>query len=479
MTKGRHVCALFAVLIVICLAARQGAADGPERPNVVIIFTDDQGYGDVGVYGARGFETPHLDQMAAEGVRFTDFYAASPVCTPSRAALLTGSYPIRVGLPNVLGPGSDIGMSADELTLAEMLKAEGYATAIYGKWHLGHHPEFLPTRHGFDEFHGIPYSNDMWPYHPTADHFPDLPLFEGEEVVNAAVQADDQKQFTKEFTERAVAFIEAHRDEPFFVYLAHPMPHVPLYVSEAFEGVSELGLYGDVIMEIDWSVGQILETLRDLELDEQTLVLFASDNGPWLVYGDHAGSSGPLREGKHTTWDGGTRVPFIAWYPGQIPAGAVCREPAMTIDLMPTIAGLTGGALPEHPIDGKDIWPLLRGDDEARTPQEAYFFYHGQGNRVLQAVRSGHWKLHFPHGYHTVVEPGTDGQPGEATQGETPLALFDLKNDLAQQTNLASVYPAVVERLEALADEARVELGDARLDMEGAGVRPPGRIDGE
>ncbi len=445
-----------------------------EPPNVVIIFTDDQGYADVGVYGAQGFTTPHLDQMAADGIRFTDFYVAQAVCTASRAALLTGCYPNRIGMLGALGPRSNSGISDGETTLAGMLREVGYATAIYGKWHLGLQDRFLPTRHGFDEFYGIPYSNDMWPLHPQRpDAFPDLPLFENEEVVNAAVTPEDQERFTTEFTERAVDFIRRHADQPFFVYLAHPMPHVPLYVSDRFRGASEQGLYGDVIMEIDWSVGEILRTLEELELEEHTLVLFTSDNGPWLSYGNHAGSAGPLREGKGTTWDGGHRVPFLARWTGRIPAGAVCHEPAMTIDLLPTLAALAGAALPEHPIDGQDIWPLLAGDPDARSPQDAYFFYWG---RELQAVRAGPWKLHFPHAYRYLVEDGADGQPGRYTQRKTPLALFDLQNDLSQQIDLSSTYPEVVQRLKAHADRARQELGDSRTNVQGTGVRPPGRV---
>ena len=447
----------------------------PETPNVVIVFTDDQGYADVGVYGAVGYTTPHLDRLAAEGIRFTDFYAAQAVCTASRAALLTGCYPNRIGMLGALGPRSNIGISDGETTLAEMLRGAGYATAIYGKWHLGFQDRFLPTRHGFDEFYGIPYSNDMWPLHPERpDAFPDLPLFENQQVVNPAVTPEDQERFTTEFTERAVDFIRRHADQPFFVYLAHPMPHVPLYVSDRFRGASEQGLYGDVIMEIDWSVGEILRTLAELELEERTLVVFTSDNGPWLSYGNHAGSAGPLREGKGTSWDGGHRVPFLARWPGQIPAGAVCREPAMTIDLLPTIAGLADADLPAHPIDGRDIWPLLAGDPEARSPQEAYFFYW---SRELQAVRAGPWKLHFPHSYRYLVEDGADGQPGRYAQRKTPLALFDLHNDLGQQVDLSGTYPEVVQRLKTLAEQARQELGDSRTGDSGTGVRPPGRMD--
>ncbi|HEY8503213.1 MAG TPA: sulfatase, partial [Gemmataceae bacterium] len=321
--------AILAATTAAILAPPATAAPGKERPpNFVIVFTDDQGYGDVGCYGGKGFETPNLDRMAREGVRFTDFYVAQAVCSASRAALLTGCYPNRIGILGALGPASKHGINDGEMTIAEVLKPRGYATAMFGKWHLGHHPRFLPTRHGFDEYAGLPYSNDMWPHHPTAK-FPELPMLDGETVINHEVSPADQTQLTTWYTRRAVRFIERHRDEPFFLYVAHSMPHVPLFVSDRFKGKSERGLHGDVMEEIDWSVGEILKALKDNGLDESTLVLFTCDNGPWLSYGEHAGSAGPLREGKGTTFEGGVRVPCIARWPGKIPAGSVCREPAM------------------------------------------------------------------------------------------------------------------------------------------------------
>jgi arylsulfatase A-like enzyme len=450
-------------------AAEPAQAGRP--PNVVLIFTDDQGYGDVGCYGAKGFATPNLDRMAREGIRFTDFYVAQAVCSASRAALLTGCYPNRIGILGALGPASQHGIHANERTIAEVLKPRGYATAIYGKWHLGHHPPFLPTRHGFDDYFGLPYSNDMWPHHPTA-RFPDLPLIEGETVLE---HNPDQTKLTTWYTERAVKFIDQNKDRPFFLYVAHNMPHVPLFVSDKFKGKSEQGLYGDVIMEIDWSVGQILAALKKHGLDEQTLVIFTTDNGPWLSYGNHGGSAGPLREGKGTTWDGGQRVPCLMRWPGKIPAGAVCRELAATIDILPTLAKLAGAELPRHPIDGLDIWPLVSGQPGARSPHEAYYFYW---DRHLQAVRSGPWKLHFPHPYRTLAgKPGgKDGKPAPYGQSETGLALFDLEKDVGETTNVADQHPEVVERLKRLADKAREDLGDSAMKQEGKGVRPPGRI---
>jgi arylsulfatase A-like enzyme len=439
-------------------------------PNVVIILADDQGYADIGCYGAKGFETPNLDKMAKEGVRFTDFHVAQPVCSASRAALLTGCYPNRIGILGALGPASKHGISDKEKTIADVLKPRGYATAIYGKWHLGHLPRFLPTRHGFDEYFGLPYSNDMWPKHPTAK-FPDLPLIEGLKTVKLN---PDQTQLTTWYTERAVKFIEKNKKKPFFLYVAHNMPHVPIHVSDKYKGKSRQGLYGDVIMELDWSVGQILGALKKHDLDKQTLVIYTSDNGPWLSYGNHAGSAGPLREGKMTTWEGGHREPCIMRWPGQIPARSVCKEPAMTIDVLPTVAKLAGAELPKHPIDGLDIWPLIAAKANAKCPHEAYYHYW---NKELQAVRSGNWKLHFAHKYITLdgKAGGKDGRPAKYVDGKAPLALFDLSEDVGETKNVADKHPEVVKRLKELAEKAREDLGDSATKQEGKGVRPAGR----
>lgn len=440
-------------------------------PNVVVIFTDDQGYGDVGCFGAKGFTTPNLDRMAQDGIRFTNFYSAQAVCSASRTALLTGCYPNRLGMLGALGPNATHGINDNEKTIAEVLKTRGYATAIYGKWHLGHHPKFLPTRHGFDDYFGLPYSNDMWPKHPTAK-FPDLPLIEGEKIVE---HNPDQTKLTTWYTERAVKFIEKNKDKPFFLYVPHNMPHVPLHVSENFKGKSEQGLYGDVIMEIDWSVGQILATLKKLNLDEQTLVIFTSDNGPWLSYGNHAGSAGPLREGKGTSWDGGQREPCIMRWTGKIPAGSVCKEPAMTIDILPTLAKLAGAELPKNKIDGMDIWPLISAQPNAKSPQEAYYFYWGN---ELQGIRSGPWKLHFAHTYRSLdgKSGGRDGQPGPYVDKKTPLALYNLDTDIGETTNVADKHPDIVSRLQTLAEKAREELGDSATKQQGKGFRAPGKL---
>ena len=448
------------------------SAKSTDKPNVVIIFCDDVGYADIGVFGAKGYETPNLDRMAAEGVKFTDFYAAASSCTPSRAALMTGCYPQRVGLPNVIGPKATIGISDAEQTIAETLKPLGYATACYGKWHLGHHPKFLPTRHGFDDYFGLPYSNDMWPKHPTNRSFPDLPLIEGERILE---YNPDQTQLTTWYTERAVRFIEKNKDRPFFLYVPHSMAHVPLFVSDKFKGKSERGLYGDVMMEIDWSVGQILSTLKRLDIDEKTLVMFCSDNGPWLSYGDHSGLATPLREGKGTSFDGGHREPTVMRWPARIPAGTVCSETASTIDILPTIAKLTGAEMPAHRIDGKDIWPLMTGVPGAKSPHEAFFYYR---SFALEAVRSGKWKLHLPHSYRTLAgrPGGTGGQPAKYEQGKIGPALFNLENDIGEQHDVSARHPEIVKRLMALADEMRRDIGDSAKKMKGQNRRPPGRL---
>ena len=433
-------------------------------------MADDLGYGDLDFGG----ETPHLDQMAREGLRFTDFYVAAASCSPSRAAFLTGQYPQRVGIPGVLMPQSSIGLHADELTLAEMLRGEGYATACFGKWHLGHAEAHLPLNHGFDYYFGLPYSNDMTPDstknpNPFARRHPPLPLVDG----FTTVETDpDQSQLTRRYTERAVSFIEAHGDQPFFLYLPHTFPHVPLFASEDFRGRSVRGRYGDVIMEIDWSVGRILDAVKRLGLDGSTLVIFTSDNGPWLVKGAHSGTAGPLREGKGTTFEGGHRAPLLMRWPGVIPAGGVSAEVVTAMDFMPTIASLIG--VEGLSFDGEDVSPLLRQKPGARSPHKAFFYYQ---NRQLHAVRAGPWKLHVPHRYRSIHGAllATPSHPGAYAQDSTGLALFNLASDIGETTNVASLHPKVVARLQRLMDGARADLGDALQSREGSGVRAPGR----
>jgi arylsulfatase A-like enzyme len=440
-------------------------------PNVVVILADDLGYADLGCYGAREIRTPHLDRMAAEGVRFTSFYAAQAVCSASRAALLTGCYPNRIGLLGALGPNAKTGLHPDEPTIAEVLKPRGYATAIFGKWHLGDRPEFLPERRGFDQYFGLPYSNDMWPLHPeNPQAYPPLPLIEGSRVVELM---PDQTQLTQWYTRRAIWFIEQHRDRPFFLYLPHSMPHVPLFASRKFAGRSRAGIYGDVIEELDASVGEILKSLKRLKLEEQTLVMFTSDNGPWLLYGDHAGRAHPLREGKATMFDGGVRVPCVMRWPGKIPQGRVCAEMALTMDLLPTLARLAGTALPAgRTVDGQDIWPLMAGEPGAASPHEAFYFYW---DRQLHAVRSGPWKLHFPHAYPQPDPAGAGGRPGKYSARKIGLALYHLESDPAEAHDLAGQHPEMVLRLQALAERARDDLGDSLTQRVGRNVRPPGQ----
>lgn len=472
-----RVLALLAALALLPLRAAE------RLPNVVVIFADDLGYADVGVFGAKGYRTPHLDSLAREGVKFTSFHVAQAVCSASRAALLTGCYPNRIGIHGALSPGATHGIADAETTLAEVLKARGYATGMAGKWHLGHHPQFLPTRHGFDEYYGLPYSNDMWPHHPEAKAgtYPPLPLFENETVIDADVSPEDQRSLTTAYTERAVNFIARNKAKPFFFYLAHAMPHVPLYVSDKFQGKSGGGLYGDVIAEIDWSVGEVLKALRTHGIDRDTLVIFTSDNGPWLSYGDHAGRAGPLREGKGTSWEGGKRVPCLMRWPGRLPAGAVSDDFLMTIDLLPTIAGRAGAKLPALPIDGRDVWPVLAREPGARNPQAGYGYWFSQNE--LQAVvgGEGRWKLVFPHRYRTLGgrAGGTGGIPAKYGQADVAQPeLYDLRADPGETTDLAAAYPEEVQRLQTLAEKFRAELGDKLTDRKGNGVREPGRVAG-
>ncbi len=438
-------------------------------PNVIIIYADDLGYADLHCFGGKEMVTSHLDRMATEGRKLTSFYVAQAVCSASRTALLTGCYPNRIGILGALGPQSKNGIHDDEMTIAEVLKPRGYTTAIFGKWHLGHWPQFLPTRHGFDHYFGLPYSNDMWPQHPTAK-FPDLPLIERDRVI---ALNPDQTQLTTWYAQRAVQFIEASRERPFFLYVPHAMPHVPLFVSERHTRQSGRGLYADVIEEIDWSVGQILEALQRCGIDDRTLVIFTSDNGPWLSYGNHSGSAGPLREGKGTAWEGGVRVPFIARWPGKIPAGTETSAMAATIDLLPTIAKLAGADLPPQRIDGIDIAPVLMAPLPVESPRESYAFYWGQ---ELHAIRSGPWKLHFPHPYITIPEPGREGKPGKVISVKTPKALYNLKDDVGETKDVAAEHPEVVQRLTELAEQTRADLGDTLTQRKGAHVRPAGQF---
>lgn len=456
-------------------------------PNIILIFMDDLGYGDLSCYGALQYRTPQLDKLAGEGVRFTNFLAAQAVCSASRAALMTGCYPNRVGISGALFPNAKVGLNPDETTIAELLKEKGYATGMFGKWHLGDKPEFLPTKQGFDEYVGLPYSNDMWPVHydgkPIANEsdnrkksFPYLPLLRNNDTIQEIKTLDDQAKLTGIYTERAVNFIKKNKKGPFFIYLPHSMPHVPIAASAKFKGKSNQGTYGDVLLEIDWSVGEIMKALKENGLDKNTMVIFTSDNGPWLNYGNHAGSSGGLREGKGNSFEGGQRVPCIVRWKGVTPEGVVCNKLTSTIDLLPTIANICGAKLPAKKIDGVDILPLLKGNMDA-TPRKYFYYYYRRNN--LEAVRRDDWKLVLPHEGRTYEgqQPGNDGFPGKAPENHPfPLALYDLRRDPSERYDVKELYPEIVTELQKVADEARDDLGDDLTKREGKNVRPSGRV---
>jgi arylsulfatase A len=459
--------------LFLVLAAPLAPAQKP--PNIVIIFTDDMGYGDLGCYGHPSIRTPNIDRMAAEGMKFTSFYSAAEVCTPSRAALLTGRLPIRSGMCSdtrrVLFPDSAGGLPQSEITLAEALKAKGYATACVGKWHLGHLPEYSAMSHGFDSFFGLPYVNDM-------DRVPDrgpkgraaffapkieywnVPLMRGDKIIERPA---DQHTLTKRYTEEAVKYIKEKKDKPFFLYLAHAMPHVPLFASKDFAGKSARGLYGDVIEEIDWSVGEVLKAIRDEKLDKNTLVFFTSDNGPWLMFGEHGGSAGILRDGKGSTFEGGMRVPCIAWWPGLISGGETTHEMASTMDIFVTAVTVAGGKVPtDRPIDGYEIAPIMnrftyRSKDDIPSHRDTMFFYRGS---KLFAVRHGPWKAHF------LTQPAYGAGSKDSPTPHSPPLLYHLGRDPGEKTDMSKENPDVVTRLKEIAEKhlAAMKPGEPQLE---------------
>lgn len=476
--------ATFAICFGHCAQAEEPDVRN-QPPNIVVIFIDDLGYGDIGPFGATGYETPNLDAMARNGRKFTDFVTSTAVCSASRAALLTGCYHRRLSISGAFGPRASVGIHEDEMTLGELCRQKNYATACFGKWHLGVEQKFLPLQHGFDEYYGLPYSNDMWPFHPNfvnlppndpkrKNNYPPLPLIEGNRIIDDNVTGEDQKQLTTAYTEKAVDFINRNSKRPFLLYVPHSMVHVPLYVSKKFAGKSGAGLFGDVMMEVDWSVGEIIRALKKNDIEDNTLVVFTSDNGPWLSYGDHAGTAKPLREGKGTMWEGGYRVPTVMQWPGKIPADSTCNELASTIDLFPTIANLIDAKLPEHKIDGIDIASLMFEENQA-SPHQSFACFYGGGQ--LQAVRDRRFKLVFPHRYRSLngKPGGKGGMPSRYQQQNTPLALFDLKNDVSETQDVSQEYPEVVARLKQAADGFRKDLGDKLTKTKGNGVRPIGR----
>jgi arylsulfatase len=425
-------------------------------PNIIFILTDDQGYGDLSSYGSPRIHSPHLDQMAAEGLKMTSFYAF-PSCSPSRAALMTGCYPPRVGIPDVVGPpgvgwtaNKQYGLHPQETTLPEVLKSAGYATAMVGKWHLGHFPETMPQKHGFDQFFGLPYSNDMLPH----KGYGDLSLMRNTDTLEVN---PDQTQLVKRYTAEALDFIRQERSSPFFLYLAHSMPHVPIFASDDFLDKSGQGLYADVISEIDASVGTILGELKRQGIDENTLVIFTSDNGPWLIFGNHGGSAGPFREGKGTTYEGGMRVPMIARWPGKITAGGVSHQPASLTDILPTLASVADANLPQDKIDGRDLSAHLTSPAPAAAPPPAApMCYYRSGN--LDAVRVGKWKLHVPHSFRSVAVVGDDAIGGKYTYQDTSLELYDLEGDPGERYNVANKFPEKTAELKVLIERLQVEM---------------------
>ncbi len=465
-------------LVILALLA---LAPAQTRPNIVLFYCDDLGYGDIGPFGAKTVRTPNLDKLAKRGRTFTNFHVAQPVCSASRAALLTGCYPNRLGIHGALGPKARHGIHADEETIAELLKSGGYLTAAVGKWHLGHRDPFLPTRHGFDSFFGLPYSNDMWPHHPEAKKgsYPNLPLFRNAKVIDEDVTPSDQTILTSRYTKEAVRFLEtsSKTGKPFFLYLAHSMPHVPLFAGPKFAGKSQAGTLGDVIEEIDDSVGQVIATLERSVVLETTWIIFTSDNGPWLSYGDHAGSAGPFREGKGTCFEGGVRVPCIMSWPGKLAANSRSDSNFMTIDILPTLAAQLNLVRKGPPIDGKDVWDFITAKPEAKNPHEGYAFYFD--NNQLQAVASndGRFKLQLPHVYRTLAGRlgGKGGIPAKYDQKtiETPM-LYDLIADPAETKDISATHPEMLQKLLRFANKCRSDMGDSLTKSVGKGLRPAG-----
>ncbi|HEY4107658.1 sulfatase [Puia sp.] len=469
---------LFLVLIAGRLFAQPSA-----RPNVIIILMDDMGYGDIEPYGMTGIPTPNFNKLATEGMRFTHYNVGQPICTASRAALLTGCYPNRIGIHGALLPLSNEALNPSEETVASLLKRAGYHTGMIGKWHLGRKPPFFPIHYGFDSFYGLPYSNDMWPREidgtkitDTANarsKWPELVLYQGDRGIDTIRTRAQQEQLTTLYTEHAVSFIKANRNRPFFLYLAHSMTHVPLAVSDKFKGKSELGLFGDVVMEVDWSIGQIMKALDETGLARNTLLIVTSDNGPWLNYGNHAGSSGGFREGKSTTFEGGTRVPLLVRWPAKIKAGSINSHLMTNMDWLPTIAAATGAPLPKKRIDGLDFLPALTAG--AKNPRDVFYYYFGTND--LQAVRYKHWKLVLPHTSSSYKAlHGKDGVGGKIPHVPVPMALYDLAHDPGEAYDVQQLYPEIKEKLLKLADEARDDLGDGLTGKPGKNRRPAAEI---
>ncbi len=479
---------LFAFILLTAFTAHKldktkTAAGFPsaKTPNVVIIFMDDMGYGDPVCYGGGPYQTPNIDALAAQGIRFTDFYVAQAVCTASRSALLTGCYPTRIGISGAINHNAKFALNPDEQTIAELLKDKGYRTGMAGKWHLGHKVPYLPLQNGFDEYYGLPYSNDMWAYDYNGEKwtdtsswrskYPPLPLIEGNNTIKNISSFDDQDQLTTDYTSRAVSFINRNKNNPFFLYLAHSMVHVPLGVSNKFKGKSGAGMFGDVMEEVDWSVGEVMKTLKANDLLDNTIVIFTSDNGPWLTFGNHAGNTSGLREGKGTAFDGGLKVPCIISWKGHTQPGTVCNKLLTTMDVLPTLVDLCGAKMPVKKIDGVNFKNVLLGDKSA-NPRDEFVYYYDKNN--LKAIRKGNWKLMFPHNSQTYGPPASIGgnrYPGRHGTMDVPLSLFDLSTDPGEDRDVKDKYPEVVKQLSTIAEGYRQALGDGLTKTEGSEVR--------
>lgn len=473
----------FAVVFLIASGKKENPL--PASPNVIFILMDDMGYGDLECYGGYPYHTTNINNLASGGMRFTNFYAAQAVCSASRSAFLTGCYPNRIGISGALSPSANIALNPDEETIAKLLHDKGYKTGMIGKWHLGQKAPFLPLSYGFDEFLGLPYSHDYWPVNydgtpldttTARGKWPTLRLIEGNTPVKSITTLNDAATLTTMYTQRAVEFIKKNKNKPFFLYLAHSMPHVPLAVSEKFKNKSGAGLYGDVMEEVDWSVGQVLKTLDETGLSKNTIVIFTSDNGPWLTYGNHAGNTGGLREGKGTAWDGGLKVPFIIRWPSQIKPGTVCNSMAAGMDLLPTIVSACNAKLPVKKIDGVNLLSLLKQQPFAE-PRTEFVYYYDRCS--LKGIRKGQWKLVFPNISQTYKRSsaiGYDGWPGKYASDSVKLALYDLRTDPGETLDVKEKFPEVVRELTAIAEKYRREIGDDLTNQKGSEVRPAAKV---
>jgi len=482
-------CCSSIILVIIAMLCWSFKTPAPRRiapaPNVIFILMDDMGYGDLECYGGFPYHTPNINKLAAGGMRFTNFYAAQATCSASRAAFLTGCYPNRIGISGALSPASEIALNPNEETIASILKAKGYKTAMFGKWHLGQKAPFLPLSYGFDEFAGLPYSHDYWPvnYDGTPldttsprGKWPVLRLIEGNTSTKAISNLDDAATLTTMYTERAVQFIKQNKSNPFFLYVANSLPHVPLAVSPKYKNKSGVGLYGDVMEELDWSVGEILKALTENELLKNTIIILASDNGPWLTYGNHAGNTGGFREGKGTAWEGGVRVPCIISWPQHINAGTICNNLVAGMDLLPTIAGICKAKMPVEKIDGVDMLPLLK-QVPAANPRDEFAYYYDRCS--LKGIRKGQWVLTLPcisQTYKKITAIGNDGWPGTYATDSVRLALYDLRTDPGETMDVKDKYPEMVQQLFAIAERYRNELGDDLTKKTGTEIRPAAKV---